>query len=80
MAETDILTQLRFVAVDNDMYVKLAGTWYNTGDMSKHHGRKPDGDSDNAEAKADESGVDCKKHEDRIDRGGGPQGRPLLFI
>src|SRR5659263_69623 len=52
------LSDLQFVAVDNDMYVKLAGTWYNTGDMSKLHGRKPDGDSDNAEANADESGAD----------------------
>ena len=52
------LSDLQFVAVDNDMYVKLAGTWYNTGDMSKLHGRKPDGDSDNTEANADESGAD----------------------
>ncbi|MHB1326551.1 MAG: hypothetical protein ACYDGS_02405 [Thermoleophilia bacterium] len=51
------LSDLQFVAVDNDMYVKLAGTWYNTGDMSKQHGCKPDGDSENVEANADENGA-----------------------
>lgn len=61
------LSDLQFVAVDNDMYVKLAGTWYNTGDMSKLHGRKADGDSDNEEANTDESGADDANANDTND-------------
>ena len=39
------LSDLQFVAVDNDMYVKLAGTWYNAGDLSKHNERKSAGEA-----------------------------------
>ncbi|MDO8735742.1 MAG: hypothetical protein Q7K29_01485 [Thermoleophilia bacterium] len=52
------LSDLQFIAVDDQMYVKLAGDWYNTGDMSKYHGRKSDGDPGNDEEKADEAGAD----------------------
>lgn len=41
------LSDLQFVALDNNIYVKLAGTWYNAGDVSKHRGGKPAGDSIN---------------------------------
>jgi len=47
------LSDIQFVAVDKVIYVNLGGTWYDTGDMSRHGDAKPDdenGDKDKARA------------------------------
>ncbi len=38
-----LLSNVQFVAVDKDIYVKLGGSWYDTGTMSGHKGEKPGG-------------------------------------
>ena len=42
------LSDIQFVAIDKDVYVKLGGTWYDTAGMTKHgDGARPDENADN---------------------------------
>lgn len=40
-----LLSDVQFVAVDKDVYVKLGGSWYDTGTLTGHKGERPGGDA-----------------------------------
>ncbi|MHB8859047.1 MAG: LolA-like protein [Thermoleophilia bacterium] len=51
------LSDLQFVAVDKDVYVKLGGAWYDTGSLEGHHGQKPDAENSGGASKPDKAAI-----------------------